>query len=83
MKKINQTLLLLSYASMFAQVTVQSTKVMVGETKTAELNNRFEEYEVIEIDLPQFKRNIISLKETRILWTVGEQTKYGGNQRCL
>ena len=78
MKKITQTLLLLmfSYASMCAQVTVKSTKVTVEEAKTAELNNRFEEYEVIEIDLSQFKRNITSLEETRVLWTFGEQTKY-------
>jgi serine protease inhibitor len=69
MKKIIQILLFLLFSSysLYAQVNVQSTKVNLEVTEIAKLNNLFEEYEVIKIDLPSFKRSITSLKESRVL----------------
>lgn len=78
MRKITFVLvfILLSWTSIYSQKRVLSNEITISETKVRELQKKFEDYQLIEIDLKQFKSDISSLKETRFLWSVDEKTTY-------
>lgn len=78
MKKL-VLLLLLSTASlsfMYSQKRVQSNEIFLSEAQRNTVRNAIDEFKTIEIDLQQFKRDISSARETRVLWSIDETITY-------
>ncbi len=69
-------LLLLLSLSIYSQKRVVSSEISISEAQNSILRNSLEEYQIVEIDLVQFKKDISTLQETRVLWTIDEKTDY-------
>ncbi|MEZ4970822.1 MAG: hypothetical protein R2814_14420 [Flavobacteriaceae bacterium] len=68
--------LLITCSSIYSQKIVQSKEISIAEPQIQALEASFEKYRLIEIDIPGFKENVSSLKESRILWKIDSSTEY-------
>lgn len=77
MKEITLILLLsiISTTLLFGQKKLVSKPIATTTQQKEKLQESFTDFKVVEIDLPQFKRDVSSLQETRITWDIDESLK--------
>ena len=73
MKKTNLLLLLtlLAGISMYSQKRVTSESISIAPLENQKLLKSFEEFQIVQVDLKQFSKDIAPLQSKRIIWNLG------------
>jgi len=69
-------LLFISFSATFAQVTISSKAVVLEESKSLKLREKFDDYKIVDVSLDEFKKMVDSKNETSITWKIDEKTTW-------
>lgn len=78
MRKITSALLLLAFCAppALSQKRVETKIITVSPLERIKLSETLNSYRVVEIDIAQFKKDVSSLEETRVLWEIDSSLRF-------
>ncbi len=69
-------LLALSVPNVYSQTRVDTKLVTASSSERTKLSEMLNSYKIAEIDIAQFKKDVSSLRETRVFWEIDESLKF-------